>query len=91
MRSQCCAVESGVLAGGKYRAALLTETSLILAAVFWGTNYAALAIPPSSVVAVRFLVGGLLMYAVLRILEPESKLARKDLLSMAGLGCLGGR
>jgi drug/metabolite transporter (DMT)-like permease len=94
VRSQCCAVESGVLARGKDRAALLTETSLILAAVFWGTNYAAtkfaaLSIPPISVVAVRFLVGGLLMYAVLRILEPESKLARKDLLPMAGLGCLG--
>jgi drug/metabolite transporter (DMT)-like permease len=82
------------LVGGKDRTALLTETSLILAAVFWGTNYAAtkfaaLSIPPISVVAVRFLVGGLLMYAVLRILEPESKLARKDLLPMAGLGCLG--
>ena len=94
MRSQCCAVESGVLAGGKDRAALLTETSLILAAVFWGTNYAAtkfaaLSIPPISVVAIRFLVGGLLMYTALRILEPESKLARKDLLPMAGLGCLG--
>jgi drug/metabolite transporter (DMT)-like permease len=94
VRSQCCAVESGVLAGGKDRAALLTETSLILAAVFWGTNYAAtkfaaLSIPPISVVAIRFLVGGLLMYTALRILEPQSKLARKDLLSMAGLGCLG--
>jgi drug/metabolite transporter (DMT)-like permease len=82
------------LAGGKDRAALLTETSLILAAVFWGTNYAAtkfaaLSIPPISVVAVRFLVGGLLMYAALRILEPQSRLARKDLLSMVGLGCLG--
>jgi drug/metabolite transporter (DMT)-like permease len=82
------------LAGGKDRAALLTETSLILAAVFWGTNYAAtkfaaLSIPPISVVAIRFLVGGLLMYTALRILEPESKLARKDLLSMADLGCLG--
>jgi drug/metabolite transporter (DMT)-like permease len=94
VRSQCCAVESGDLDVGKDRAALLTETSLILAAVFWGTNYAAtkfaaLSIPPISVVAVRFLVGGLLMYAALRILEPESKLARKDSLSMAGLGCLG--
>ena len=29
------------------------------------------------------------MYSALRILEPESKLARKDQLSMAGLGCLG--
>jgi drug/metabolite transporter (DMT)-like permease len=94
VRSQCCAVQSGALAKGKDMAALLTETSLILAAVFWGTNYAAtkfaaLSIPPISVVAVRFLAGGLLMYAALRILEPESKLARKDLLSMAGLGCLG--
>jgi drug/metabolite transporter (DMT)-like permease len=82
------------LAVGKDRAALLTETSLILAAIFWGTNYAAtkfaaLSIPPISVVAIRFLVGGLLMYTALRILEPESKLARKDLLPMAGLGCLG--
>jgi drug/metabolite transporter (DMT)-like permease len=94
VHSRCCAVESGVLAVGKDRAALLTETSLILAAIFWGTNYAAtkfaaLSIPPISVVAIRFLVGGLLMYTALRILEPESKLARKDLLPMAGLGCLG--
>jgi drug/metabolite transporter (DMT)-like permease len=82
------------LTGGKDRAALLTEASLIFAAVFWGTNYAAtkfaaLSIPPNSIVAVRFVIAGLLMYAVLRILEPESRLARNDLLSMAGLGCLG--
>jgi drug/metabolite transporter (DMT)-like permease len=75
-------------------ASLLTEASLILAAVFWGTNYAATkfaaqSIPPVSIVAVRFLVAGLLMYLVLRALEPSSRLARKDLLSMAGLGCLG--
>lgn len=80
--------------GGKDRAALLTEASLILAAVFWGTNYAAtklaaLSIPPVSIVAVRFMVGGLLMYAVLRVLEPQSRLAREDLVPMAGLGCLG--
>jgi drug/metabolite transporter (DMT)-like permease len=82
------------VAGNKDRAAVLTEISLILAAVFWGGNYAAtkfaaLSIPPISIVAVRFVVGGILMYAVLRLLEPESRLARKDLLPMAGLGCLG--
>jgi drug/metabolite transporter (DMT)-like permease len=79
---------------GKDRAALLTEVSLILAAVFWGTNYAAtkfaaLSIPPLSIVAVRFVVGGLLMYCVLRIVEPGSKLSRKDILPLAALGCLG--
>jgi drug/metabolite transporter (DMT)-like permease len=78
----------------KSNASLLTEASLILAAVFWGTNYAATkfaaqSIPPVSIVAVRFLVAGLLMYLVLRALEPSSRLARKDLLPMAGLGCLG--
>ena len=95
MRSQCWAVESRAVTGDhKPRTVVFTEVSLILAAVFWGGNYAATkfaaqSIPPVSVVAVRFVVGGLLMYAVLRVLEPESKLVRKDLLPMAGLGCLG--
>jgi drug/metabolite transporter (DMT)-like permease len=79
---------------GKNKAAILTEISLILAAIFWGTNYAAtkfaaLSIPPLSIVALRFVVGGLLMYAVLRILEPGSRPGRKDLLRMGGLGCFG--
>jgi drug/metabolite transporter (DMT)-like permease len=39
-------------------------------------------------VAIRFTMGGLLMLGLLRILEPTSKLLAKDLLPMAGLGCL---
>ena len=79
---------------GKNKAAILTEISLILAAIFWGTNfaatkYAALFIPPLLLVAFRFCVGGLLMYGVLRLLEPHSRLGRKDILPMAALGCLG--
>ncbi len=79
---------------GKGGGAALTEVSLILAALFWGTNYAAtkfaaLSVPPLSIVALRFAVGGLLMYCVLRVLEPESRLGREDLLPMLGLGCLG--
>ena len=82
------------MTGGKESAGVLTEISLVLAAVFWGLNYAttkfaALYLPPLSIVAFRFVVGGLLVYGVLRILEPESKLRREDLLPMAGLGCLG--
>src|SRR4029453_18701783 len=37
----------------------------------------------------RFTVGGLLMLGLLAILEPASKVATKDLLPVAGLGCLG--
>lgn len=76
------------------RAAVLTEVSLILAAVFWGLNYAATkfaaaSIAPPLVVAFRFTVGGLLLLAVLRLLEPESRLRRGDVLPMLGLGCFG--
>ena len=79
---------------GKDRAAALTEISLILAAVFWGLNfaatkYAAESIPPLVIVAFRFTGGGLLLLLVLRLLEPESRPGRKDLILMAALGCFG--
>jgi drug/metabolite transporter (DMT)-like permease len=81
------------LTEGKDRAALLAEVSLILAAVFWGTNYAATKyaagfVPPLLIVGIRFTVGGLLMLCLLRILEPGVKPTPKDLLLMAALGCL---
>ena len=87
-------VQSNAVAYGKSRAAILTEVSVILAAVFWGTNFAAtkfaaLSIPPLLLVAFRFCAGGLLMYGVLQLLEPKSRLERKDLFPMAALGCLG--
>jgi drug/metabolite transporter (DMT)-like permease len=82
------------MTGMKGREAVLTEVSLILAAVFWGTNYAATKyaagfVPPLSVVAIRFTVGGFLMLCLLRLLEPGGRPSPKDLLLMAGLGCLG--
>ncbi len=76
------------------RAAVATEVSLVLAATFWGLNfavtkYAAAAISPLLLVALRFTVGGLLLLLVLRLIEPKSRLARRDLLPMAALGCFG--
>lgn len=82
------------MTGEKGKTAALTELSLILAAVFWGTNYAATkfaagSIPPAGVVAFRFALGAALLYGVLRLFEPESRLRRKDVLPMIGLGWLG--
>jgi drug/metabolite transporter (DMT)-like permease len=73
---------------------VLTEISLTLAALFWGSNYAATkfatqSLPPLCIVAFRFALAGVLMYGALRVLEPKSRLRREDLLPMAGLGCLG--
>ena len=74
--------------------AVATEVALVFAAIFWGLNfaatkYAADSIPPIMLVALRFSVGGGLIYAVLRVLEPKTRLARGDLLPMAALGCFG--
>lgn len=87
-------VKSGAVTDEKGKAAALTELSLILAAVFWGSNYAATKyaaeyLPQLLIVAFRFTVGGLLLLLVLRLLEPESGLKREDVLTMLGLGCLG--
>ena len=88
------AVESGAVSEYKNRAAVMTEVSLILAALFWGTNYAATKyaaqfVPPLLIVGIRFTVGGLLMLCLLRVIEPGDKLSPRDLVPMAGLGFLG--
>ncbi len=72
----------------------MTEMSLIFAAVFFGLNFAATKyaagfVPPLLIVGIRFTVGGLLMLCLLHILEPGNRPTPKDLLTMAGLGCLG--
>jgi drug/metabolite transporter (DMT)-like permease len=83
-----------VVSEEKGRAAVLTEVALIFAALFWGMNFAATKyaadfLPQLFIVAFRFIGGGLLLLLVLRLLEPESRLRRKDILPMAGLGCFG--
>jgi drug/metabolite transporter (DMT)-like permease len=79
---------------GKNKAAVLTEVVLIFAAIFWGLNFAATKyaadfLPQLFIVAFRFIGGGLVLLFVLRILEPESRMRRRDILPMAGLGCFG--
>ena len=78
----------------KRKAAVLAELSLVFAAVFWGSNYAATKyaaglVPPLVIVGLRFTLGGLLLLGVLRVLEPESRLGRGGILPMAALGCFG--
>jgi O-acetylserine/cysteine efflux transporter len=80
---------------GTKRSVLLSEASLISAALALGSNpvavkYAVGDIEPLPFVALRFTLAGLAVLAVLRFLEPEgASLGRKDLLPMAGLGLVG--
>ena len=56
---------------------MLAEASLILAAVFWGLNfaakYAAGFMPPLLIVGLRLTVGGLLLVCLLRNPEPGGR------------------
>jgi drug/metabolite transporter (DMT)-like permease len=66
----------------RHRAAILTEISLILAAVFWGLNFAATKyaadyILPLVLVTLRFTGSGILLLLVLQFLEPDSKRPRQ--------------
>lgn len=78
----------------KRRASLWVETSLLLTVFFFGTNFVAVkhvveSVPPILFAAVRFTFAGLLLWLLLRFVEPESRLERKDFLPVLGLGVVG--
>jgi len=76
------------------RSALLSEASLLSAAIALGTNpvavkYAVEQVPPLPFVALRFTCAGLVVLAFLLFLGSGVRLKRKHLLPMAGLGLVG--
>jgi drug/metabolite transporter (DMT)-like permease len=81
--------------GRKDRATTLVEASLLLAVLFLGTNPVAVKVavaefPPVPFVAMRFTLAGLLLLALVVLLEPrDGRPGRRDLLSLAGVGLVG--
>src|SRR5918992_5319645 len=63
---------------------LLFEASLLSTAVLLGTNpvavkYAVGFLPPLPFAALRFIAAGLVLWALLRLFDPKSRLRREDL------------
>ena len=61
---------------------------------FFGTNFVAVKyvvdfVPPLLFAAVRFTVAGTILWLILRVLEPQSRIPRKELLPIFGLGVVG--
>src|SRR5215204_5375651 len=83
------------MAGRKDRSATLVEASLLLAVLFLGTNPVAVKVavaefPPVPFVAMRFTLAGLLLLALVALLEPgDGRPGRRDILSLAGVGLVG--
>lgn len=76
------------------RAPAWVEVSLLLTVFFFGTNFVAVkhvveGVPPLLFAAVRFTVAGLMLWVVLRLLEPGTRLKRADLWRVLGLGVVG--
>jgi drug/metabolite transporter (DMT)-like permease len=87
-------VQSDVVEDGKGRAAVLTETSLLLAVFFLGTNpvavkFAVTDVPPLPFVAIRFVLAGLVLLPVVLLVGQGGSIGRRDLLTMAGVGLVG--
>ncbi len=79
--------------GGQSKAAYHTELTLLMAVLLLGSNavvvkYTVSAIPPLPLVALRFVVAGLLLLGAVRVLRIGG-VERKDLLAMVGVGALG--
>jgi len=86
---------SGESAAQGRRAALGVEGPLVLAAVSIGLNYVAIkyavgSIPPLLVGALRFALGGLVLWGALRLLAPGTGLRRGSFWAMLGIGLVGG-
>jgi drug/metabolite transporter (DMT)-like permease len=83
------------MAGRKDRAATLVEATLLLAVLFLGTNPVAVKVavaefPPVPFVAMRFTLAGLLLLALVALLDPgDRRPGRRDILSLAGVGLVG--
>ena len=81
--------------GRKDRAAKLVEASLLLAVLLLGTNPVAVKVavtefPLFPFVATRFTLAGLLLLALVALLEPrDGRPGRRDILSLAGVGLVG--
>lgn len=76
------------------RASAWVEVSLLMTVFFFGTNFVAVkhvveAAPPILFAAVRFTLAGLILWVILRLLDPASRLRREDFLPVLALGLIG--
>lgn len=72
----------------------LSEVFLLLAVLFVGNDFVAVkyaleGIPPLVLMPLRFVLAGLVLVGVVRLMEPGSIFKRRDLLPVAGVGLVG--
>ena len=76
------------------RRKILANLAMLATVLIWGGSYISIKVvvaevPPITMAAVRFLLASLLLYLLLRRIEPGARLARRDLPRIALAGLMG--
>src|SRR5215211_2490692 len=86
-------VGSGPAQDGR-KTSVLFEASLLSTAILLGTNPVAVKfavgyVSPLPFAALRFLLAGVVLWGILRLIDPKGRLRREDFGAMAGVGLIG--
>ncbi len=78
----------------QHRRYLLANILMLLTVVLWGISFISIKIavaevPPVTLALIRFIIASVLLWGLLRKIEPAAKIARADRPLMAVAGCLG--
>ena len=73
---------------------IIANILMLVTILFWGVSYVSIKItvtevPPVTAAAIRFVIASLLLWVLLKRVEPDARLAKKDIIPMAVAGCLG--
>ena len=87
-------VETQADAGLRDKKYILANILMLVTILFWGISYVSIKItvtevPPVTTAAIRFIIASVLLWILLKRVEPGAKLAKADILPMVVAGCLG--
>ncbi|MBP2636368.1 MAG: protein of unknown function transrane [Firmicutes bacterium] len=73
---------------------IMANILMLVTILFWGVSYVSIKItvsevPPVTAAAIRFVIASVLLWGLLKRVEPSARLARADFIPMAVAGCLG--
>lgn len=73
---------------------VIANILMLITILFWGVSYVSIKItvtevPPVTTAAIRFVIASILLWGMLKRVEPDARLAKTDVLPMLVAGCLG--
>lgn len=91
MKKSVAGIQSDTGLNKKY---IIANILMLVTILFWGVSYVSIKItvtevPPVTTAAIRFVIASVLLWGLLKRVEPGARLDRADFIPMAVAGCLG--